>query len=565
MANEDISVTPVLSLPRSGFNYPDFAPPPYLEAWRCNLTALSHTENLYFVAGRSEVFVYQPSFPDQRLESDPNLIIQPSGPETAHAYLPGIPLGPGRYINHLIVDFLGNEEILLLALHNGGVIGYRVSQIQQAIEKRQEPDCVESNVGDDVTPFFNENVGKSVWGLSIHREARMIAVSSNTHKVTIYAFALDIPTPSPRSEYWVRDRSRQTRIELPDTGTNIPCVAFCNTGDDPEGRWLLTTDIDGVARIFDLSMVSCPGSYCIEIAPRFCVMANYGDKLDCICHSLDEHSHHYCHATWGALWLDSRAFKRVDNLREAFGCDAKVTKRKPEQVCFDCSSRRSLVPNSSTTWQPDPNARPEEPEDCFWNGEAQCWRELTNVRNFDFPLLEDQRLPDTSSILLLSIRDMILMQPIRGQFEPDLVAYHDPLFQSQREGEDSYWLQDQDRMNLHAQIPELGVVIVGSAKGRVAILSLTQTSSTRPGGKTHACRIDHILPTREQELKGERPASSLAGIAVGPIQGMLGRDADHPRRWRLLMMYHDNEMLKYEISKRADRNSQMQEVSELII
>lgn len=192
-------------------------------------------------------------------------------------------------------------------------------------------------------------------------------------------------------------------------------------------------------------------------------------------------------------------------------------------------------------------------------------RELTNVRNFDFPLLEDQKLPDTSPILLLSIRDMILMQPIRDQSEPDLVAYHDPLFQSQREGEDSYWLQDQDRMNLHAQIPELGVVVVGSAKGRVAILSLTQTSSTRPGGKTHACRIDHILPTREQELKGERPASSLAGIAVGPIQGMLGRDADHPRRWRLLMMYHDNEMLKYEISKRAERNSQTQEVSELII
>lgn len=49
MANEDISVTPVLSLPRSGFNYPDFAPPPYLEAWRCNLASNIYTSLTYLL------------------------------------------------------------------------------------------------------------------------------------------------------------------------------------------------------------------------------------------------------------------------------------------------------------------------------------------------------------------------------------------------------------------------------------------------------------------------------------------------------------------------------------
>ncbi|KAK8151899.1 hypothetical protein BC567DRAFT_170760, partial [Phyllosticta citribraziliensis] len=396
-------------------------------------TALSHTENLYFVAGRSEIFVYQPNFPDQRLDSDPTLILQPSGPEHAQPIVHEAPLGPGRYINQLIVDFLGNEEILLLALHNGGVIGYRISQIQQAIEKRQEPDCVETNVGDDVTPFFREHVEKSAWGLAVHREARMIAVSSNTHKVTVFAFALD-RRDAPSSGPWYRDRSSQRKVQLPNTGTNIPCVAFCNTADDPEGRWLMTTDIEGVARIFDLALIG-----------------------------------------------------------------------------------------------------------------------------------SSEGLPSTSPIMLLSIRDMILLQPLKSGIESDHVAYHDPLFQTCREGEDALWLLDQDRLNLHAQIPELGVVIVGSAKGRVAVLSLTQTSSTRPGGKTYACRIDHILPTLEQERRGQRSVGSLAGIAVGPIQGMLGRAADHPRRWRLLMMYHDNEVLKYEISKRTDGELRAQEVSELII
>ncbi|KAK7539846.1 uncharacterized protein J3D65DRAFT_675946 [Phyllosticta citribraziliensis] len=562
MAN-DIAVTPITSLPRSHFTHPAFAPPPYLVTWRCNLTALSHTENLYFVAGRSEIFVYQPNFPDQRLDSDPTLILQPSGPEHAQPIVHEAPLGPGRYINQLIVDFLGNEEILLLALHNGGVIGYRISQIQQAIEKRQEPDCVETNVGDDVTPFFREHVEKSAWGLAVHREARMIAVSSNTHKVTVFAFALD-RRDAPSSGPWYRDRSSQRKVQLPNTGTNIPCVAFCNTADDPEGRWLMTTDIEGVARIFDLALIGSVLDPCVHMtAPRFCVQACYGDDLDCICPSLDEHSHQYCHATWGALWLDSRAFKRVDNLKEAFGCEAKITKSSTDQVCFDCSKRRSLVPNSSTTWRLDPSAPPEEPEDGFWDRGLQCWRELTN--EFENEIPESEGLPSTSPIMLLSIRDMILLQPLKSGIESDHVAYHDPLFQTCREGEDALWLLDQDRLNLHAQIPELGVVIVGSAKGRVAVLSLTQTSSTRPGGKTYACRIDHILPTLEQERRGQRSVGSLAGIAVGPIQGMLGRAADHPRRWRLLMMYHDNEVLKYEISKRTDGELRAQEVSELII
>lgn len=40
-------------------------------------------------------------------------------------------------------------------------------------------------------PSLNENSLTSAGGLSIHTSARMIAVSSNTHKVLVFAFALD--------------------------------------------------------------------------------------------------------------------------------------------------------------------------------------------------------------------------------------------------------------------------------------------------------------------------------------------------------------------------------------
>ncbi|KAK7526541.1 uncharacterized protein IWZ02DRAFT_443875 [Phyllosticta citriasiana] len=563
MAN-DISVTPVPPLPRSGFSFPDFAPPPFLEPWRCNLTALSHTENLYFVAGRGNIFVYQPNFPDQRLNTHPSLILQPTGPMYDPEFFPGETLQSIRFINHLIVDFLGNEEIVLVALHNGGVVGYHVSQIQQAIEKRQEPDCVETIFGDDVPGFLRDGVRKSAWGLAVHREARMIAVSSNTHTVTIFAFALD-RQDAPSSGPWFRNRSEQRKVELPNTGSNIPTVAFCNTADDPEGRWLMTADINGVARIFDLALVGSVVDPCVhETAPRFCVQFPAEGISECICRTLNDQSHDYCHATWGALWLDSRAFKRVNDFKEALGCEANVIESDPDHVAFDCTSRRAMVPNSSTNWQLDPSLPPEEPPDGFWMRRKQCWRKLANEFETDTPVGE--MLPSTSPIMLLSIRDLILLQPLKAGIEPDEIAYHNPFYQTISLDDENYFVRQQDRMNLYAQIPELGVVIVGSAGGRVAVLSLTQTSSNRPGGKTYACRIDHILPTREQERKGERPAASLAGIAVGPIQGMLGRAANQPRRWRLLMMYHDREMLRYEISKRTEEGaSRAQAVSELII
>lgn len=155
-----------------------------------------------------------------------------------------------------------------------------------------------------------------------------------------------------------------------------------------------------------------------------------------------------------------------------------------------------------------------------------------------------------------------------------------------------------DRINMVHQIPELGIVIAASQKGRVAVISLTEVP-----GKGKMFRIERILPLESQEARRLRPLVPLLGIAVGPVENHLlppepeheSRDSfagsssasvqasdkeedqqsmaeesdkhncpssepmrgrfmkeqwhgnEYSRRYRLLLTYYDNTILKYEI------------------
>ena len=47
-------------------------------------------------------------------------------------------------------------------------------------------------------------------------------------------------------------RDKDCRISLQCPLHNIPSIDFCNTGDDPLGRWLLATNIKGDIMLWDL-------------------------------------------------------------------------------------------------------------------------------------------------------------------------------------------------------------------------------------------------------------------------------------------------------------------------
>lgn len=63
-------------------------------------------------------------------------------------------------------------------------------------------------------------------------------------------------------------------------------------------------------------------------------------------------------------------------------------------------------------------------------------------------------------------------------------------------------------------IPEHGIVIAASQKGRAAVICLTESPDT---GVTF--RVDWIVPFQSQERFGDRPLTPLLGMAVAPLQG----------------------------------------------
>jgi hypothetical protein len=278
-----------------------YAPPP-LSYWRCNLTALSQRFNLYFAASRDAIAVYRPDFPFQKLYRLPALVIPPAlANPTARGYIDEqVP----HAINHLTVGDLGKEEILLLATDSGNITAYYTKTIEEAIRKdpyRFSTDARSDYVG--VRPFFTHWVDESAWGLAIHTNARMIAVSANTPhhvpsddpcaKITVFAFALTDDSDDRRAaeepdaegeaylneganepdwEEWVAmgvaattpARKRNYKITLAGVeghDHNIPCISFVNTDDDLNGDWLLSTDIGGNLKIWQIWQGICQKSW----------------------------------------------------------------------------------------------------------------------------------------------------------------------------------------------------------------------------------------------------------------------------------------------------------------
>ena len=72
-----------------------------------------------------------------------------------------------------------------------------------------------------------------------------------------------------------------------------------------------------------------------------------------------------------------------------------------------------------------------------------------------------------------------------------------------------------DRLNLTQYIPELGIVVIATQIGRVAVCTLTRKGPKGPCG----LRVDWIIPFASQEKNHERPLTHLLGIAAGPVQG----------------------------------------------
>ncbi|GAB7366637.1 hypothetical protein MBLNU230_g8620t1 [Neophaeotheca triangularis] len=584
-------------------------------AWRNNLTALSQVHNLYFVVYASDLYCYVPQYPTQALPSQPALIIK-STPSAPH--LPGhLDATQPHAANNLVVQFLGTEEVVAVVRDDGDAEAFLIRHIVSAIERRQDPECELGLETDEVRPIFQENVGNSAWGLALHTSARIIAVSSNNHEVNVFKFGLldeyeDDSGQNSGDEddhdggAALRERKTDTTLEILNGYSNIPHISFCNTGDDPEGRWLLTTDISGLCRVMDLKAADPFGVPCqtfrFGAGPLAEALGGYDSS----------------NSGWGIFFLDRRSFVPEPTIEAALGIESNEKPPEDAQV-WDITDSLAHVKDMSTSfvYRPPPRRQSQNPTD-----ESNSPRQATLTDR----LSEEDRLalieelldqysdldsldpssdeenppnpheaptspttapaspsPSTPSqptrshapprpnrshpappkfvrptqplcadlptpILHLSAHNAYLLQPShqpthQGPFNPPALQLQHPLRQTLPPPTTLLNLSHhQDRLNLHAHIPSLGIAIAGSQKGRLAILALTRVGETG----LFAMRVHAVLPFASQEAEGSRPVGAgLLGLAVSPLQGA----ARAGRRWRLLVQFADFTVLSYEIAR----------------
>lgn len=173
-----------------------------------------------------------------------------------------------------MVADLGTEEVLVAACDDGDVIAYSVRSIHIEILANHESKGAGSPQTAQLRTLLLSNVGESAWGLAIHKEARLLAVSANSRLISVFAFALHqttavgepcdenvMPIDALGDVFWERksdenlspdDRSRNLQIILRGHFTNIPNISFCNTKADRTGKFLASTCITGKIIIWNI-------------------------------------------------------------------------------------------------------------------------------------------------------------------------------------------------------------------------------------------------------------------------------------------------------------------------
>lgn len=274
-------------------------------------------------------------------------------------------------INRILVEYLGNEEVVIVACDDGDVMGYRTEVIHRALERQSRQFEPPSEV--DVPVFLRCNVGASAWGLAIHREARIIAISANTHQITIIAYALSDDDDGLDIEHHSRGRPKlstespflrqEETIFTLSAENNLPALSFYGNS----GRWLLSSCVDGKTVLWDLYMRKeaatyqlgwCKSAKEISKAPGY---NSLGWGFTCSCPAASS----VLHGAWGTLALKTRSAYHLPLAEEQ--------KLGPEEVAnrfWDVTTqkKRFTVEERSS---PIPYMESSESEDEFSDGDDE--------------------------------------------------------------------------------------------------------------------------------------------------------------------------------------------------
>ncbi|EUC43178.1 hypothetical protein COCMIDRAFT_38851 [Bipolaris oryzae ATCC 44560] len=551
----------------TGDKFEPHTPAPLLCAWRCDLTAFSQRHNLYFLAATDILHVYQPGFPDQSLTKEPSLALHP--PQTGHRGQ-GIDPWEPHSINRVLVEYLGNEEILLVTCDDGDVIGYRTEVIYRALQRQSDQDEPASE--DDVHIFLHQNVGASAWGLAVHREARIIAISANTYRITVIAYAL----PSKSTSQSPFCRRNETIFHL-STTNNLPSLSFYGSS----GRWLLSSCINGKTILWDLhtrkeaasyQMGWCRSAENLNSTPRY-----EARGFTCNCPAASS----VLHGAWGTIALDTTSAYYLPPAEE----DELKIKDEPQSFRdataqkkrFGVAALNPCIPYMEPSESEDEQSDLDEEDTDSMEGQTQGVQPLAYVPGSLAPAQVAEGRDLDKPFLILTKEEFFLVQ---RPFVPDTKSTTSRIVSMRRPLHPGEWipsLATQDRHCYFSQIPELGIFIVGSPIGRAAIFSLYWTRDEGSVHRRYGFKLEYLLPFKqenENQISGA-PIGRMIGVAVSPVQGLFdgpgGGDASAereqgvrlPRRWRILMYYMDHTVLSFELSK--PRESESPDLEELVV
>lgn len=540
--------------------------------------ALSQVENLLFLAKRETVLVYKPTFPEQDLGNPLLAIVTPPSRPGLRGHING---RKPHEINHLIVADMGLEEIVVCACDDGDVYAYYLQSILRALEDRAE--------GREESPkaFFHQNVGASAWGLTVHKESRSIAASSNSRNITVFSFGIDLcrfsASTSTRSEpmttvlndmegprtnaessplsYMEKDftstlshedylrnyRNKDRQLSLNGHKTNIPSISFLQA--EVSGRWLVSTDLNGLIALWDV------------LTRQVVRLGTFRGPEGAAPEA--HHGHDNTMIGWSVSCLDSRAFRPTLSSQETFGYQCFA---RDHQRVQDISGSSSLVRDSGgyvphpllTELEKNNKWRPIQPK-LIADGLYSFTTPGQDGHDDVWPVVPDPELswktvsPNSFVILHTSAKTIHLLVGTESHFR-EVVRLRSPLCPWQF-APDPQALDPWDRLNMMTKIEELGIVAVASNAGRVALLTLTMLLHTE--GPEFGFRLEFTLPLAHQEWFIARHVRNvpLVGLASAPMQGREisvqenWRCVESTRRYRILLLYQNGTTLSYEVNR----------------
>ncbi|KAI5920039.1 hypothetical protein F4810DRAFT_713910 [Camillea tinctor] len=593
---------------------------PQIATWRLNLTALSTVYNFYAVAYRDKIHISRPrSCVTNVLPTKPDLVLRP-GP--SHM---GIAVGGyldqffPHQVNHLIVGDFGDKEILLLAYDDGDVIGFYTRHIEDELLRLEYDD--EMRPPRPPKPFFHENVGKSAWGLAVHKQSRIIAVGANTHDVCVFVFALtgelyqhieeadhveffrtlikdengvlgnrvisggekDNAKFVNGLERAVRRRDANWRIVLKtgSAGDNIPNVAFGSDADG-EAEKVVAVDVKGNLWIMDIwGMNKCPhirldGLHSTRTPSDRQRLFQWPRELP---------------RAWGVLILPESSFLPTKSYTDSLGLkprEAKYASNEKIGRWIDISTGIKHVKNNSTIhpWVRSGNEnrfainphvqrrqRLESWYDFNTSSQVQSWSATIDEQGQQrMPLIQAKgkyqtKQKDVDGKLVLGdgssiMRTYELDIELRSFEENGVGIMFERAIEQDRPANTVLRMMrwSHERLSNLIHVPELSIVVAGSLCGRVALVTLTRPVYENSPFK-RGFKIEAILPTKKDEDSQLRPICPLLGVAIAPMpcSGKLGK-ADEPlgtRGYRLMLHYYDLRILSYEVY----RNTATEELS----